>query len=201
MQEIISRKELEELMKTKGEIRGVLLKTDAQFIIKEKGVEGLKKVEEETKKLGHPLTYDKIETMVFYPVGLKTLSLLVIKRVFAFSDEKIKEMGIYVPKFSWFLRMFIEKFFVRKDVFFNQVPKFWRKLSTGGEFIPIEFNEKKRELSFQIRGTEIHPIYCPYLVGVFTSIMKMLTKSENVTCEETKCPFAGDEYYEFLIKW
>lgn len=201
MEEIISGKELEELMKAEGEARGVIFKADAQFVIKEKGVEGLKKVEEEMRKLGYPITYNEIETMGFYPIGLKTLSLLVIKETFGFSDEKIKEMGMYVPKFSWFLRMFVGKFFVREDVFFNQVPKVWKKSSTRGELIPIKFNGKKHELSFQIKRAKIHSVYCPYLIGAFIGIMKMLTKSEYVVCEETKCPFGGDEHYEFSIKW
>lgn len=38
------------LMKIKGEIRGVDLKADAEFVLKAKGEEGLRKVEKEFKK-------------------------------------------------------------------------------------------------------------------------------------------------------
>ena len=42
-------------MKVKGEVRGAGLKVDWEFILREKGEEGLKRVEDRMAELGFPL--------------------------------------------------------------------------------------------------------------------------------------------------
>ena len=53
-------------------------------------------MEKELAKLGHPLSYQKISNMDFYPVGLRALSLLVIKGIFDFDNEKIRDAILQV---------------------------------------------------------------------------------------------------------
>ena len=45
MEEIISKEKLDELMKIKGEVKGIAMRENMNFILKEEGSEGVKKLE------------------------------------------------------------------------------------------------------------------------------------------------------------
>jgi len=199
--EEITKETAKKLMEIEGEVRGVVFKTDSEYLLKEEGEEGLKKLEEELEKLGYPIKFKEIKTMAFYPVGLRVLSLLAIKKVFNFNDEKIKKMGVFATKTSLIIKLFIKYFFSAQRVFYKEAPKIWRKHWTVGELTPVELNEEKKYGILRVKNFNLHPIYCCYLEGYFSGILQMLIKTQKITCEETKCTFRGDEYHEFLLKW
>jgi len=191
----------QKLMEIEGETRGVVLKTDGEYVLKEKGEEGLKKVEDELEGLGYPIKFKEIKTMDFFPVGLRIISLLTIKKVFNFDDEKIKEMGIFATKVSLIIKIFTRYFLSVKRVFYVEAPKIWRKHWTIGDLMPVEINEEKKYAILRLKNFSLHPVYCKYLEGYFPGPFQLMIKSSKMTCEETKCTFRGDEYHEYLIKW
>jgi hypothetical protein len=194
--------EIRKLMEAEGQTRGVVLKTDADYVLAEKGKEALKKVEEELERLGHPLDYQKIKSMEFYPVGMRALSLLAIKRVLNFDDEKIKDMGFVATKKSLIIKLFVRYFLSVKKVFFEEAPRIWQKHWTKGTLVPVELDEEKKYGILRLKDFDLHPLYCSvYLRGYFSGILQMLVKSTEITCQETKCPFKGNEYHEYLLKW
>lgn len=199
--EEITKEEIKKLMEIEGEARGVVFQTDIEYILREKGEEGLKKLEDELKRLGHPIKFKEIKGMDFYPVGLRVLSLLAIKKVFNFDDEKIKEMGFYATKKSLIIKLFIRYFISMKRVFEKESPKIWRKHWTVGKLVPVELDEEKKHLILRLKDFSLHPVYCLYLGGYFCGVADMLVKSPQITFEETKCTFRGDEYHEYLVKW
>lgn len=201
MEKELTKELAKKLMEIKGEVKGVVFKTDAEYILKEKGEEGLRKVEEEIKKLGYVIDYQKVKAMDFYPVGLRAISLLAIKKVFNFDDEKIKEMGLFATKTSLMVKILMKFFLSIQRVFLVEAPRLWKKHWTQGELIPVELNEEKKYSIIKVRGFSLHPIHCKYLEGYFSGILKMLVKSSEITCQETKCTFKGDKEHEFLIKW
>ena len=189
------------LMAIQGEIRGIDLKADAEFIVKERGEESLKKIKEELEEIGYPIEYERLEVMNFYPGGLKALSLLAIKKVFNFDDRKIEEMGKLAPKTSLIIKLFIKYFSSVSKLFFEETPKIWKEHWTAGEFLPAVLNEEKKFAVVRIKNLNLHPIYCLYLRGYFSTLSKMITGGQKINCQEIKCPFRGDEYHEFLITW
>jgi len=198
----MKKEEVKKLMEIEGQVRGVVLKTDAEYVLAEKGKEGLKKVEEELGRLGHPLNYQEIKSMDFYPVGLRILSLMTIKETFNFDDEKIKEMGLVATKKSLIIKLFVRYFLSVERVFFKEAPRIWQKHWTKGTLIPVDLNEEKRYGLLRLKDFDLHPLYCSvYLCGYFSGILQMLIKSHKITCRETKCPFKGDKYHEYLLKW
>lgn len=201
MNQELSKKNLKELLEIEGDVRGVVFKTDGEYILKKKGREGLSKLERELKNLDQPIKYQDIETLAFYPVGLRVISLLVIKRVFNFDNEEIKEMGFFATKTSLLVKLFIKYFLSIQRVFFKEASKIWRKHWSIGEIKPIKLDEEKKYALLQLKDFSLHPIYCCYLEGYFRGILQMITKSSQITCEETKCYFRGDKYHEYLIKW
>jgi len=197
----ISKEGAKELIAFKGEVRGAVFRTDIQFILREKGEAGLKKVEEGVEKLGYPFKYSEIRVMSFYPIGLRAISLLVIKQTLGFSDEKIKKMGEELPKSAFLTRLFMK--YYKSDIkrFYYSTPKIWRLFVTVGEFVTVNFDKKNKTGIIRVENFKIHPIFCVYLLGIITTLLKMLTGSSKASCQEVKCPFKSDQYHELLMKW
>jgi len=199
MDQKINKEIAKKLMEIKGEARGVILKTDGEFLLKEKGKESIKKAEEEFKNLGYPLKYDEINSMGFYPIGLRVLSLLIVASFFDFDEEKVKEMGSDAPKVSLIIRLFMQHFLsVEKTV--KESSRMWKEHYTVGRITPVETDEKEKRLIMRLEDINLHPLFCSYMAGYFLKIMEMVVKA-TVTCQETKCCFKGDQYHEYLFKW
>lgn len=66
MEHIISKEELDELMKIGDKTRGVSIKDYGDYLLLKKGAEGLKRLEEATIKLGHPIDYRKLKRTDYY---------------------------------------------------------------------------------------------------------------------------------------
>jgi hypothetical protein len=150
MTQELTKETIKELMEIKGEVKGVTLKTDAEHVLKEKGEEGLKRLEAELESLGCPIKYRDIRTMDSYPVGLRAISLLAIKRIFNYDDKKIEEMGFLATKRSLIIKLFVKYFLFIERVFYKEAPKIWTHHFTIGQLIPIEFNEEKKICNFEI---------------------------------------------------
>ncbi len=198
MEEIISKEEFEKLMSIPGEIRGLGFQTEANFVREKRGKEALKKLENEMARLGHP--YSGIRTMDFYPIGLLVVALLSIKRLFNFTDEDFREMGKFEAKSSLVIRLFM-KYFVSLDKVSKEASKIWRKYYSKGDLSIAEMDEEGKRVVIKLENFKLHPILCHVLMGYFLSIIKMIVRSDQITCEETKCVHKGDEYHEFIIKW
>ena len=199
MPEVISKEEFNELINLKGELRGGGIKAYGDFILKEKGEEGLKKLEETIAKLGFPIKFRELRTMEFFPVGLEAIILLAIQRLFDYDDKKFQEIGGFEPKSSLILRLFM-KYFASIDMVAKQTPSLWKEHFTFGDCKVIELNKEKRYIVLRIENFRLHPLHCQNLIGYLSTVVQMVTKSQT-TCQETKCVFRGDEYHEFLLKW
>lgn len=199
MKEIISKEEARRLMNINGKIRGVALKTEAEFIIKENGEKELKRLEEEIAKTGYQIEYKKINPMDFYPIGMMGITLLGIKNVFNFSEEKFIEMGKCEAKVSLIVRLFM-KYFVSTSKLIDESPKMWRKYHTIGNLSVTEFDKEKKQAVLKLENFEVISLHCLALKGYFSSIFQMVVKGSPI-CEEKKCVYREDAYHEFLLKW
>ena len=186
-------------MKLKGEIRGVAIKGEMEFILKEEGEEGLKKLEDQIAELGYPIKYKEIKPMTFYPLNLYGVIQLVIKSLFNFDNKKFQEMGRFESRTSIVIRLFM-KYLVSIEMAVEKAPKMWRKYFTVGNLRVVKLNKEKRYAILRIENFHFISILCENLKGYIASIIEMVT-NEKTTCEETKCVHRGDEYHEFLVKW
>lgn len=201
MSKILNKEIIDKLMEIKGEARGVVLKTDEEYILKERGRKGLEELEKRLEELGHPIKYNQIKTMDFYPVGLRVLSLLAVKEVFNFNDEEIRKMGTFATKVSLIIKLFMKYFLSMRRVVMKESPKMWSKHWTVGKLVPIRLDEKQKYAVIRVEGFDLHPIYCTYLEGYFAGIVEMLVKESKIDSQETKCALKGDPYHEFTVKW
>ncbi len=199
MEEIILKEELDKLIKINGEVRMVGVKSYLDFILKEEGGEGLKKVEDAMLSFGFSLTRDKIRKMDFFPLNQLAVLLVVIKKLFNYDDEKFQEMGKFQVKGSFLLTMLV-KYLVSLSRATKELPNLWRKHLTVGTLTAVELNEEEKHLTMRLENYRMHPLHCQILKGYFLASLQRIIR-ETGTCEETKCIFKGDDYHEFLVKW
>ena len=202
MNQELTKQTAEQLMLIKGEARGAHFQNDAEFVLKEKGEQGLKKVEQEIKKIGYSIEYNKIDPFAFYPVGLRIISLLAIKKAFDWPNKKIEELGSYAMKVSWIIRLFMKYFFSVEKVL-EEAQQTWSKYFNIGQLEIKEFNQAEKKIILKIKDFNLHPVYCYCLKGVFAEIGRMAIKPETIICQEIECSFNKGEKnaHYFLIKW
>ena len=197
---MLTKTEVENLMRKKGKVRGVVFNTDAEYILYKKGEEVLEKVQQKTKEWGYPVDYKNIRNMEWYPVGLRALSLLAVKTMFNWSDKEIENMGYSAPAHSFVVKLLMKYLLTLKETY-QKSSEYWTKHYTVGELKVPEYNEKKKYCVLQLWDFKIHPILCSYYAGYFRKIAELGARQKITDIKETKCFFKGDSYHEFVIKW
>lgn len=200
--EQLTKEKIQQFIEIPGEARGQVFLTDFEYIREKKGEEGIKLLKKRMAELGNPLDYEKIKTFEWYPVGLRALSLLVIKEAFDLGEKEISEMGNLAPKYSFLVKLIMKHFLSIARVF-QESPKYWEKHYTVGKLETVELNEKEGYLIIRLKDFKVHPILCTYLFenGYFLRIGQYVLKSPQIFSRETKCMFKGNPYHECLITW
>jgi hypothetical protein len=175
------------------------MKGHAKFIMKEKGKEGVERVEKELQKMGYDFDYDKLKKLKFYPLNLYCTELLVIKKIFNYNNEKFKEIGEFNCKTSLLVRLFM-KYFVSLARMAEQAPLFWGKYFTVGNTKVTECREKEKRVILRIEDFHTTPLLCEVARGFFSGLCQMIVGREG-ECKEIKCTHRGDDCHEFLFEW
>lgn len=199
MKEILTKEIVNKLMKANGKCRGFAIKQDGEYILKMKGKEGLEKLEKELAKAGVPIKYSEIESMKFYPAGLRALSLLGIKKAFAAEDEEIRKVCAFQPKTPLIIRLFM-KYFYSIPGMMKKTQDMWKAYWNVGKLTFIEYNEKENYAILRIEGLDLHPVWCRCNEGYMASVAELVIGGgKKIKCKETKCMAKGDKFHEFLI--
>ena len=196
----ITKEKVKQLMEIPGKVKGVVLQTDAEYVRQKKGEKGLLIVEEELKKLNCPIKYEKIKATTWYPIGLRPVSLLVIKKVFNWNDKEIADMGNAAPKYSFVVKSLI-KYFLTFERSYKESPKYWEKHYLIGKLETGDYDLKKKYYTIRVKDFKIHPILCTYLSGYFIRMGQLMLKGKNFKVKEIKCPFKGDSFHEYKVSW
>ncbi len=200
MEEIINKELAKKIIEEiKGETRGIAIKDDFDYVLKRKGKDGVKMLEQELEKLGYPIKYKEIEPMKFYPSGLEPVIMLACKKLFNYTKDDFKALGAFSAKIPSVIRIFI-RYLGSLDLIVKSASKMWHKYYTSGELKVIELNKEKKYIIIRLENFALHPVYCIGLEGYFPALVGMVIKGK-ITCQETKCIHRGDEYHEFIIKW
>jgi len=199
MSEIITKEIAQNLMKLAGEARGTHFVNDFQYILAKEGKLGVKKVEEELKELGFPIKYKEIKNTDFYPVGLRAISLLVIKKVFNWEDEGVRNLCSFATKVSMVIRLYL-KFFYSIEKMVEIAPKMWKEYFTIGSLKITKYDKQGKRVVLKVDNFILHSIYCRCLEGFFEDIVKMVVGVKSADCRETKCS-VEDSSHEFVVTW
>lgn len=201
MEKIITKEKAQELMKINAKTRAALPKSYGLFILKEEGEEGLKRLEERMAELGYPTNFKKMNTTIWLPAGIEPVILLAIKELFNYEDEKFNEIGEFHPKTSPPIFKIFLKFVDDVEVVASQGPAMWEKQYSKGEFEVPEVNKEKKYVVARIKQFRLHPLCCRILGGYYHQGLKMIVKRSGTSWEETKCPFRGDKWHEYILRW
>ncbi|MBI5699468.1 hypothetical protein HZC35_04055 [Candidatus Saganbacteria bacterium] len=193
---MISKEEIDKIMQTEGQVKGVVFQTDREYVKNHFGYEKLKLVEQKLADWGHPLVYDKIQALEWLPAGMRALSLLAVKEALELKDEDIRNMGAQAPKFSFIIRTLLG-FFMSIEKIVKTSPEVWQRHWTAGQIVPEQINEKS--ITLRIENLNLHPLFCKYEEGYFERIMQFVKPESKV--REVKCAFKGDPYHEYEVSW
>lgn len=194
----MENQEFQKLLQIPGQANGAVFQTDIEFIKYHKGEEGLSLIQTKAAELGLEIPYEKSNISTWHPVGLRAISLLIIKDVFNFSDHDIRQMGVFAPKFSATLKISL-KFLISIKSFIDKTPWFWEKNYSVGKLEVLELDEEKKILKMALHNFKIHPILNPYFEGYFERTFQLMEPS--ATGKLTKSIYKGDEYDEFTYTW
>lgn len=197
---MIEPAEIARIMQIEGKVRGVVFKTDEQYIVSEKGEEGLLKMEEQARAWGHPLDYKKIKNTEWLPVGLRALSILAAKEAFAWGAKEIFDMGYAAPQYSFMVK-FLMRYFLALEQTYKKSSEYWPTHYTTGELAAPDFNEKEKYLVLRLRDFNVHPALCPYYAGYFLRIAKLSSSYPNMRVKERACSFQEGDAHEFVLSW
>ncbi len=195
----IDNEQLEKLKNMEGSIRGVALKTDEHFIVKNGDEETMKRVQNKAKEMGADISYEEIDKMAFYPFSWRVISLLAVSQEFSLDEEGIKKIGEMAPRAS-FLIKFFAKHFMSVERTLSKVSQIWSKHYTVGTMEALRVDEQQKEAVFRLHDFNAHPILCAYLIGYLSSVVSMVI-GEKAVGKEVKCSLQGDDFHEFYITW
>ncbi len=185
-------------MNIEGETRGFNLLADRKWILKNKGQEGLEKVEKEAEKAGYPLHYNDLKAMSFCPAGLRAISLLAIKKAFNLDDDGIRGICEFHLKQSLITKLFTKYFYSTPSALKN-APKLWGRYWTKGKAVVKEYDEEKRRVVIRIEDFALHPVFCRCLEGYSVALVNLVVGGDKAVCKEKKCTFEGDKFHEYVI--
>jgi predicted hydrocarbon binding protein len=190
----------EELKKIKGNVKAEVIFVQRDYILYKEGEKGLERLMEKMKELGAEIFFEKIKPSSWEREWKNSLMTIVAKEVFNWTEDDIFEMGRYSPRASFFIKMMMQ-YVVSLDILFNNADKYWKKQEDFGEIEPVELNKEEKYAVVRIKNFHTHPLLCIYHAGYFKGAIEFVTKSKEVTVEETECTHKGGRYHEFLIKW
>jgi predicted hydrocarbon binding protein len=200
MEKIISEEEARKFMGIPGEVKGLFLITKADYVRKNEGEEGVKKLEQAMVDFGHPLKYKDIKSTAFYPVGLFMFHFTALHRLFGYDEKRLSEMGkVEAKNSSLLIRIFLSHF-ASLERLAQVVPKMWRDQFSIGSLNAVKIDKIGKQFVVRLDDFIGDPYMCSSLMGYFSVIIGMVV-GETVNCEETKCVHRGDSYHEFLLKW
>lgn len=194
---MLNKEEIDKLLEVKGEVKGVVFQTDGKYVLEKEGEEGLKKLEKRVKELGLPIDYKKGKALDSHPIGLRIISLLLIKDTFDWSNEEIRNMGYMAPTTSFIVKLLM-RFFVTFKKFMNEVPRYWEKHYTVGELETVKLDDETKEAVIRLKDIKFRPLFCLYLEGYYERLYQFIVGKEG-RCRETKCMFKGASYHEYVF--
>ena len=203
----VTKEDLKKALSSPIRIRGMALKGGIIKAIEEKfGEEKLEVIEKESKKLKLPLIpliFEEIKEFEWYPAGIMLEIFYILQEKFNFEEKDFTELGEISIKFSSPIRLLMKYFAVPKKMAKIAVPRLWRRFFNKGEAEVCEFKDSKTEgfLIIRVKNFKLHPLHFVYLGHFFLGVVNLARKFKETTVEETKSPFRGDKYQEYLIKW
>jgi hypothetical protein len=182
-----------------GKVKGEVFRTHADYIRQKEGEDGVRRVEEKMAELGTPILFEEINPFEWISEGMSSLTIVVTKEVFNWTEDDVFEMGRFAPKFSFIIKVMIQ-YLVSIESLLKNATKYWNKHFDFGS-AEVESDTENKKAIVREKGFNTHPLVCLYHAGYFKGLCEFAIKSKNITVTETACTHKGAEYNEFVITW
>ncbi|PIS38803.1 MAG: hypothetical protein COT34_01740 [Candidatus Nealsonbacteria bacterium CG08_land_8_20_14_0_20_43_11] len=196
----LSKEEARRLVEIPCLTRGEEISGAFNYIKVKYGQDGLKKVEENLKELGQPISFSELRLTAWYPEGLNVLVILAGQQAFGWTEKDIFEIGRDIVKVSFIAKILV-KYVVSAKQTFELSSQQWHKFVSCGKLEPFVYNEEQRYAIWRLKGYKFHPLICPFLGGYFLGLAQNIVRSDKITIEETACMFKGAAYHEYTLRW
>jgi len=195
----VTQEELKQLDIVKGNVVGIALIDDFKFIQNRKGIEGVKKIEEEMARLGYLLKFKDLKSFEWYPEKLNLL-LFVTQKTFDWDDNTMREMGTFGARVSIMIRFMLKYFISIKKLI--KGTQYWRRYHDTGELVVIEADIQQKFAIFEISDfTPGYSSHCRYIEGYMEQIASYVIPNGNPKVRESECTFSGGKSHIFKITW
>ncbi len=183
-----------------GNVKGEVFRVHAEYIKHKEGEEGVKKIEEKMAELGAPIKFDEIKPFEWISEGMSSLTIIVAKEIFSWTEEDVFEMGRFAPRFSFIIKILIQ-YITGAETIIKNIPKYWNKHYDFGSMEVVDFKKEEKKVILRERGVDTHPLICIYHAGYFKGLGDLAVKSSNISIKETACVHKDNDYNEFVIEW
>lgn len=180
----------------KGRVKGEIFRTHADYIKSKEGEDGIKKVEEKMAELGVPINFSSIKSFDWFSEGLSSLTIVVAKEIFNWTEEDVFEMGRFAPKFSFIIKVMIQ-YLASIDTLFENTKKYWDKHFDFG-YIETSLDKEKKQMIVKEYEFNTHPLSCVYHAGYFKGLCEFAVKSKDI---KVKYTYQKNGYNEYIIVW
>lgn len=195
----IKQKEIDKMMKLKGNVKGIILKGHFDYIRDLKGEKGVKTIEKRMEELGYPINPEKINPLKWYSQALSCLIILSSAEIFKWDKKDVFKMAYEASKHSFIVKLLMQ-YFIKIEKTFKMTPIYWRKHFDFSQLQTADFSEKEKYGIIRLKDFhKYHPLICEYHRGYFTKIAEIMLGQRKVNVEHTKCLFKRDPYEEFKI--
>ncbi|MGC9031415.1 MAG: hypothetical protein ACP5H7_01430 [Minisyncoccia bacterium] len=181
-------------------VKGACAKAIFNYLKAKASEDDLKKIKEKIQSYGFNINLDNISPVKMYPIGLELAIIFSLSEVLNWKEKEIKELGRNVPKLSFIVKFFI-KYLISLEKGYKSSPIYWKTHFNFGILETPEINKKEKYLILVLKDFSIHPLYCKFLEGYFETMAGFILGKRDVSCNETKCVYRGDNYHEFKIQW
>ena len=196
--DIVSPEEMNRITGQNGEVRGVVLCTDAGYVRRHADEDALRLVEDVTAELGCRIKYRHIKTMEWYPAYLRGISLLAVMKALGWSGEQLRAMGKAAPRYSIITKLML-RYFVSLTTLIEKLPIYWRKNYSVGSLTGKITNDT---LVLHIRDIEIPRQVFPYMEGFFIGVITMIVGNDkNIKVEYFHTTNGESKCYEIALGW
>lgn len=200
-EDMLINETVQDISQIKGFAKAVTLQTDKIYIEIQDSINGISLVEKEMEKMGFSFRFSSpLSPTDLIPLSLRIASLLAIKKVFHLEDHQIKEIGRLATRSSFFTKLTL-RYLVSLKKMAREIPRHWQRHYTVGTMDPGELHEGEHFFIVRLRNFMTHPLYCIYLSGYIVGVVELIGTFPNLTIQETKCQYSGDEYHEFRVSW
>lgn len=195
------KQETKELRKLPGQQRAEHVKYYYNYVKRNYGEKGLKKVMDTLKKLDFDLgDVSQYRDTEWVPEDLAHVFFITAARVLDWDDQEVYDMGRAIVPKSTVTKVFL-KFFSTIDKSLEKGVDQWRKNFTRGKLEVKDLDKKKREGKFVLRDFKDHRLAYIHFQGFFSRILEIMTGSSKVKVEDPVCLNEKKGDWEWKFHW